>query len=47
MNLKYIIMTLQKLIQQLKDLEYLSNKEDFEVTIDYPNPFQMKITITK
>jgi hypothetical protein len=41
-------MTLKKLIQQLKDLETLNTQvKDFNIEIDYPNPFQMKITITK
>ena len=41
-------MTIKKLIQQLKDLETLNTQvEDFNVEIEYPNPFQMKITINK
>ena len=33
---------------RLKDLETLNTQvEDFNVEIDYPNPFQMKITINK
>ena len=37
-------MTLKKLIQQLKDLETLNTQvEDFNVEIEYPNPFKRNI----
>jgi len=36
-------MNLNNLIKKLNEIE---NKEDFNVEIEYPNPFEMKISIT-